>query len=101
MGWQPENLSRSSRRAAIAGGSRAPNAQRSIVDAADYYHRIRSAMEKADRRIFIVGWDFDTRIALDPDEKGKGETPRPLLPPARAEQTRAADRDPQMEFRRA
>ena len=45
-----------------------------IVDAADYYHHIRSAMEKAERRIFIVGWDFDTRIALDPDEEGKGET---------------------------
>ena len=47
---------------------------RVIVDAADYYHCIRGAMEKADRRIFIVGWDFDTRIALEPDEKGKGET---------------------------
>ena len=45
-----------------------------VVDAADYYHHIRSAMEKADRRIFIVGWDFDTRIALDPDDKGKGES---------------------------
>jgi len=45
-----------------------------IVDAADYYHHIRCAMEKADRRIFIVGWDFDTRIALDPDEEGKGES---------------------------
>ena len=47
---------------------------RVIVDAADYYHCIRGAMEKAERRIFIVGWDFDTRIALDPDETGKGET---------------------------
>ena len=45
-----------------------------IVDAADYYHIIRSAMEQASQRIFIVGWDFDTRIALDPDEHGKGET---------------------------
>ena len=47
---------------------------RVIVDAADYYHCIRGAMEKAERRIFIVGWDFDTRIALEPDEQGKGET---------------------------
>ncbi len=45
-----------------------------IVDAAQYYHHIRSAMEKADRQIFIIGWDFDTRIALDPDENGKGES---------------------------
>lgn len=45
-----------------------------IVDAADYYHIIRGAMIAAQKRIFIVGWDFDTRIALDPDEHGQGET---------------------------
>lgn len=45
-----------------------------IVDAADYYRIIGAAMEAAQKRIFIVGWDFDTRIALLPDEHGKGET---------------------------
>ena len=45
-----------------------------IVDACDYYHIIAAAMEAAEKRIFIVGWDFDTRIALDPDEHGQGET---------------------------
>jgi phosphatidylserine/phosphatidylglycerophosphate/cardiolipin synthase-like enzyme len=45
-----------------------------IVDAADYYHCIRLAMTEARRRILIIGWDFDTRIALEPDERGKGET---------------------------
>ncbi len=45
-----------------------------IVDAADYYRHISAAMCAAQQRIFIVGWDFDTRIALDPDEAGKGET---------------------------
>ena len=45
-----------------------------IVDAADYYRIISQAMCAAQRRIFVVGWDFDTRIALDPDERGKGET---------------------------
>jgi phosphatidylserine/phosphatidylglycerophosphate/cardiolipin synthase-like enzyme len=45
-----------------------------IVDAADYYHHIGRAMADAERRIFIIGWDFDTRIALEPDEKGRGET---------------------------
>ena len=45
-----------------------------IVDAADYYHSIRLAMTEARRRILIIGWDFDTRIALEPDERGKGET---------------------------
>ena len=29
---------------------------------------------RREKRIFIVGWDFDTRIALAPDEHGKGET---------------------------
>ena len=45
-----------------------------IVDAADYYRIIAAAMEAAQQRIFIVGWDFDTRIALSPDEHGQGET---------------------------
>jgi phosphatidylserine/phosphatidylglycerophosphate/cardiolipin synthase-like enzyme len=45
-----------------------------IVDACDYYRIIAAAMEAAQQRIFIVGWDFDTRIALDPDDQGKGET---------------------------
>jgi phosphatidylserine/phosphatidylglycerophosphate/cardiolipin synthase-like enzyme len=45
-----------------------------IIDACDYYRIIAAAMEAAQKRIFIVGWDFDTRIALDPDERGKGET---------------------------
>ena len=45
-----------------------------IVDAADYYHVIRLAMTRAVRRILIIGWDFDTRIALEPDSRGKGET---------------------------
>ncbi|RJF93935.1 phospholipase D-like domain-containing protein [Sphingomonas cavernae] len=45
-----------------------------IVDAADYYRLIKGVMERARRRILIIGWDFDTRIALEPDENGKGET---------------------------
>ena len=45
-----------------------------VVDAADYYHFIGQAMADAKRRILIIGWDFDTRIALEPDEEGKGVT---------------------------
>ena len=45
-----------------------------IVDAADYYQIVASVMEAAEKRIFIAGWDFDTRIPLCPDENGKGET---------------------------
>ncbi len=45
-----------------------------LVDAADDYRIIAAAMEAAQQRIFIVGWDFDTRIALSPNKQGKGET---------------------------
>jgi len=41
-----------------------------IVDAADYYHLIRESMEAARNRILVIGWDFDTRIGLEP-RKGK------------------------------
>lgn len=42
-----------------------------IVDACDYYHVIREAMEKARHRILIIGWDFDPRIKLDRRAKGR------------------------------
>ena len=45
-----------------------------VVDAADYYHYVREAMLAARRRILIIGWDFDTRIALEPDGNGRGES---------------------------
>ncbi len=45
-----------------------------IVDASDYYHLIRPAMEAAEKRILIIGWDFDTRIALEPQEHDEGRT---------------------------
>ncbi|MFN2100927.1 phospholipase D-like domain-containing protein [Altererythrobacter sp. MF3-039] len=35
-----------------------------IVDAADYFQHMRSAMLKARKRILMIGWDFDTRIHL-------------------------------------
>ena len=39
-----------------------------IVDACDYYRVIRQAMLEARKRILIIGWDFDPRIALDRTE---------------------------------
>lgn len=45
-----------------------------VVDAADYYRHIRAAMVAAEKRIFVVGWDFDTRVPLLPDKRGKGES---------------------------
>lgn len=46
---------------------------RLLIDAATYYHWIGKAFANAEKLIFVVGWDFDTRIALEPDKKGKGE----------------------------
>ncbi|MFC9760798.1 phospholipase D-like domain-containing protein [Rhodococcus jostii] len=40
-----------------------------IVDAADYFRHAKSAMLQARRRIILIGWDFDTRIKFEPDEK--------------------------------
>jgi phosphatidylserine/phosphatidylglycerophosphate/cardiolipin synthase-like enzyme len=40
-----------------------------IIDAADYFYNAKSAMLKAQRRIILIGWDFDTRIKLEPAGK--------------------------------
>jgi phospholipase D1/2 len=37
-----------------------------LVDAADYFAAVRSAIAQARRSVFILGWDFDSRIALVP-----------------------------------
>ena len=47
---------------------------RMIVDAADYYARLVGLMEGAKERILLIGWDFDPRISLTPDERGEGES---------------------------
>lgn len=49
-----------------------------IVDAADYFAMMQQAMLKARHRIFMIGWDFDTRIHLAAGrrwfEKGRRRT---------------------------
>lgn len=45
-----------------------------VVDAADYYHLIHEAMDKARQRILILGWDFDTRICLEQKDGKRSET---------------------------
>jgi len=47
---------------------------RMIVDAADYYAELAKLMERAKERILLIGWDFDPRISLTPDEEGRGES---------------------------
>jgi phospholipase D1/2 len=39
-----------------------------VVDAADYFRLVRKAMVGARSQILLIGWDFDTRIDLAPDE---------------------------------
>lgn len=42
-----------------------------IVDAADYFVAVRKAMLAARRSIFLIGWDFDSRIRLgEKDDPG-------------------------------
>ena len=45
-----------------------------IVDAADFFRHAKQAMLKAKRSIYLIGWDFDTRIRLEP---GNPEARRP------------------------
>ncbi|ODN72001.1 phospholipase D-like domain-containing protein [Methylobrevis pamukkalensis] len=43
-----------------------------IVDAADYFATVRTAMQNARHSVLLIGWDFDTRIKLDrPDRASK------------------------------
>lgn len=35
-----------------------------VIDAADYFELMREAMLKARQRVFMIGWDFDSRIRL-------------------------------------
>jgi len=45
-----------------------------IVDACDYFRLARKAMLKARSQIMLMGWDLDTRVALD-QAQGEGEPP--------------------------
>lgn len=37
-----------------------------IVDAADYFGILHEVMQKAQHSVIMVGWEFDTRVSLDP-----------------------------------
>ena len=38
-----------------------------IVDAADYYRHAKQAILNAQRSVMLIGWDFDSRIELEPE----------------------------------
>lgn len=46
-----------------------------IVDADDYFRLAREVMLKARRRIMLIGWDFDARIALAQDSDADDPAP--------------------------
>jgi len=45
-----------------------------VIDAADYYHLIHRAMSAARSCILVTGWDFDTRVDLEPEDGPGGQT---------------------------
>lgn len=38
-----------------------------LIDGADYFSSLEDALQQARKSIFIIGWDFDSRIRLRPD----------------------------------
>jgi phosphatidylserine/phosphatidylglycerophosphate/cardiolipin synthase-like enzyme len=40
-----------------------------IIDAAEYFRLVKAAMLKAEHRIMLIGWDFDTRIKFEPEQR--------------------------------
>ncbi|MDT0575186.1 phospholipase D-like domain-containing protein [Croceicoccus sp. F390] len=76
---QHEDISRSPQDAASAEDDQATEAEKAepgiwrvenatrasvIIDAADYFAHMQQVMMCANKRILLIGWDFDTRIAL-------------------------------------
>jgi phosphatidylserine/phosphatidylglycerophosphate/cardiolipin synthase-like enzyme/uncharacterized membrane protein YdjX (TVP38/TMEM64 family) len=48
-----------------------------LVDGEDYFRAVREALRTAERSIFILGWDIDSRMRLMPDGANDG-WPEPL-----------------------
>lgn len=42
-----------------------------VVDAADYFHFVRELCEEAQNLLLFIGWDFDTRLALEPGDRSR------------------------------
>jgi phosphatidylserine/phosphatidylglycerophosphate/cardiolipin synthase-like enzyme len=60
-----------------------------IVDAADYFHFIRELCEASQNLLIFIGWDFDSRISLEPREHSrKGRVSRFFLRLARTNKHR-------------
>lgn len=53
-----------------------------VIDVADYFSLMREAMLRAQQRIMLIGWDFDTRIRLGGGRRW-WNLPRKRVSPAR------------------
>lgn len=53
-----------------------------VIDAADYFTLMREAMLRAEQRILLIGWDFDTRIMIGGGRRW-WNVPRKRISPAR------------------
>lgn len=42
-----------------------------VVDAADYFHYVRELCEEAQNLLLFIGWDFDSRITLEPGDRSR------------------------------
>ena len=42
-----------------------------VIDAADYFHYVRELCEAAQNLLLFIGWDFDSRISLEPGERSR------------------------------
>lgn len=42
-----------------------------VIDAADYFHYVRELCESAENLLLFIGWDFDSRITLEPGDRSK------------------------------
>ena len=42
-----------------------------VVDAADYFHYVRELCEEAQNLLLFIGWDFDSRISLEPGDRSR------------------------------
>ena len=40
-----------------------------VIDGADYFRHVKSAMLRAQHRIILIGWDFDARMTFERDDK--------------------------------
>jgi phosphatidylserine/phosphatidylglycerophosphate/cardiolipin synthase-like enzyme/uncharacterized membrane protein YdjX (TVP38/TMEM64 family) len=47
-----------------------------LVDGQNYFRALAATLRRAERSILIVGWDFHSRIQLEPDAVRKGEPAR-------------------------